>query len=126
MVSHLNFYISWTFFFACCLAVKAEDLKAGNSKAVADLNQVVFVVMSQTSKHHISIANVTVNSLKNNLILNGVQNPKVWDVQKEFSGKGSWTFFPIFPSLYDQVRCLFSCKGPIKYVRGHSNKGPFK
>ena len=75
-----------------------------DSEAVVDLNRVVFVVVSQTSKHHTSIANVTVNTLKKNLIEDGVQVPKVCDVQKDFPVKGGWTFFPIFPALYDQVK----------------------
>ncbi len=46
------------------------------------------------------------NTLKKNLIENGVQVPKVCDVQNDFPIKGGWTFFPIFPALYDQVKCV--------------------
>jgi hypothetical protein len=108
MVSYFYFYC--ILLFACCLAENTVDLKAGNSKAVTDLNRVVFGVMSQPSKHHMSIANVTVSTLKKNLILNGVQTPKVWDLQKDFPIKGGWTFFPLFPALDDQVILSFSSK----------------
>jgi len=104
----LYFYFCLNLLIVGCLCEKDEDLQAvGDTKATkanVDLNNVVFVVVTQTSKHHTSIANVTVNTLKKNLIENGVRDPKVCDTQKDFPVKGGWTFFPIFPALYDQVR----------------------
>ena len=72
------------------------------SQCDVDFSRVTFIVMSQRSKRHEAIANLTIKNVEKKLMDCGIDRPKVFDVQKDFSKKGSWTIFPIATKLIEK------------------------
>jgi hypothetical protein len=65
--------------------------------STAPPSRVTFVVMSQRSSRHETIASATAATLKRSLADAGDagQRHTVVDLQKELAVKGGWTYFPI-------------------------------
>ena len=89
------------------------------SSATSQFNfsSATFVVMTQRSVRHEIIAEETIDRLKKNLIESGIDRPKIFDLQKDFSVKGSWTFFPIAPKLIE------SCPDSNWFIFLHETSG---
>jgi hypothetical protein len=64
-----------------------------------DLNQAVFVILSQRSHRHINIAQETREKLKTNLLADGVKEPLIFDLHNDWQMSGGWTIFPLLPKL---------------------------
>ena len=67
-----------------------------------DLNQVVFVILSQTGRRHEKIGQETREKLTKVLIDDGVEKPQIFDLHRDWRMTGGWTIFPLLP-LLDQV-----------------------
>jgi hypothetical protein len=66
-----------------------------------DFNQVVFVVLSQPDQRHIKIADETKDLLGENLLRDGIREPKVFDLHNDFPPlAGGWAIYPLLPFLY--------------------------
>ncbi len=64
-----------------------------------DLNEVVFVILSQRSRRHVSIAQETREKLTSKLLEDGVQKPLIFDLHNDWQMAGGWTIFPLFSEL---------------------------
>ena len=67
-----------------------------------DLNQVVFVILSQTGRRHEDIAQETREKLTKVLREDGVEEPQIFDLHNDWRMTGGWSIFPLLP-LLDQV-----------------------
>ena len=66
-----------------------------------DLNQVYFVILSQTHSRHVEIGNETKSKLEETLRQNGVSEPFQILALRQNSFKGGWTLFPLLPYLIE-------------------------
>ena len=64
-----------------------------------DLGQVVFIVMSQSHKHHAGIGDETKQKLMEKLQQDGVTSPQVFTQHEDLPLHGGWTIFPLLPTL---------------------------
>ena len=65
-----------------------------------DLSQVVFVIMSQTGRRHVTIAEETRENLSKKLIEDGVKEPLIFDLHNDWKSiAGGWTIFPLLEHL---------------------------
>ena len=64
-----------------------------------DLNQVVFVILSQKSRRHVNIAQETREKLTSKLLEDGVEEPLIFDLHNDWQMAGGWTIFPLLSQL---------------------------
>ena len=100
MYSKSSFLIAFLTFFCSTIATNTNT----------DFSQVVFVILSQPDQHHIKIANETKEALIENLLSDGVEVPKVFDLHWDFPVAGGWSIYPLLPflvKLIDETKVQF-------------------
>ena len=65
----------------------------------SDLNNTVFIVMSQPNQHHVKISEETERKLIENLKREGIEEPKVLLLHRDLNFLGNWAVLPILPTL---------------------------
>jgi len=60
---------------------------------------VVFIILSQSSSRHVEIADQTRANLISQLKEKGVEHPLIFDLHNDWNFHGSWTIFPLLDHL---------------------------
>jgi hypothetical protein len=78
------------------LVVLLSVFVGGNSHNDNDLENVGFVIVSQSHKRHELIAEETKRKLIEDLKIQKVEHPTVFVSHKDLPTHGAWTYFPLF------------------------------